>query len=312
MDKDLKIYINGHEGLVGSALVRKLREKNYRNIITVPFGVLDLRNQSDVNAFFKRERPNCVILAAAHVGGIEENIKFPADFMIDNILIEANTIKAAFESGVKKLIFISSSSIYPSLIDAPKEEDIFKGLPDKSNEGYSMAKLFGIKLCEMYHKQHNVNYFSVIPCNMYGKNDRFSGDSAHVIPAMIRNFHQAKENLNSHVSVWGTGQAMREFLYVDDFADCCISLMEIDDWIGSCVNIGSGEYIPICELAQMVKRVVGYRGDILFETEHPEGQVLRKIDTSKLDALGWKARTSLEDGLTETYHFYLDNLDKLR
>ncbi len=306
------IYISGYNGLVGSVLIQELKYRNYKNIITTSFQSLDLRDQAAVDSFFKKEHPEWVILAAAHVGGIEENIKYPADFMMDNLLIEANTIKAAFENGAKKLIFICSSSIYPSAITNPKEEDIFKGPPDKSNEGYSMAKLFGLKLCEMYHKQYGVDYFSVVPCNIYGKNDRFSGDGAHVIPAMIRKFHQAKQKSEPEVSIWGTGKAMREFLYADDFADCCISLLEMDSWIGPCINIGSKEYITIGELAYLVKRVVGYEGKIIFEKERPEGQILRKMDTTKLDALHWKPKTSLEDGLEETYRFYLDNLDSLR
>lgn len=312
MLKNKRIYIAGHEGMVGSALLRELQHRHYENIITVPLQSLDLRNQLAVNAFFEKEHPEWVILAAARVGGIEENVKSPVDFMTDNILIATNTIKAAFENGTKKLIFICSSSIYPSSISTPKEEDIFYGPPDKSNEGYSMAKLFGLKLCEMYHKQHNADYFSVIPCNMYGKNDRFSGNSAHVIPAMIQRFHQAKQNSAPFVSVWGTGKAMREFLYADDFADCCVSLLEMDGQIESAINIGSGEYITIFELAHLIKKVVGYKGEILFEKDRPEGQMLRKIDTTKLSALSWRAKTLMEDGLKETYHFYLDNLDNLR
>lgn len=312
MIQNTKIYVSGHEGLVGSALVRELQHRHYRNIVTVPFQNLDLRDQLSVNAFFKKEHPEWVILAAARVGGIAENVRTPADFMIDNLLMAANTIKAAFENGAKKLVFICSSSIYPSSVVAPKEEDIFMGPPDKSNEGYSMAKLFGLKLCEMYHKQCGADYFSVIPCNMYGQNDRFFGDSAHVIPAMINRFHHAKQNAEPSVSVWGTGKAMREFLYADDFADCCISLLETDTWAGPCINIGSGEYVTIGELARLVKRVVGYNGEILFEKDRPEGQILRKMDTAKLDAFHWKAKTSIEDGLKETYRFYLDNLDCLR
>ncbi len=312
MFRNTRIYVSGHEGMVGSALVQGLKQRNYKNIITAPFQALDLRSQSAVDAFFAEERPEWVILAAARVGGIEENIRYPADFMMDNLLIVANTVKAAFENGTKKLVFVCSSSIYPSSISTPNEEDVFNGPPDRSNEGYSMAKLFGLKLCEMYHKQHGVDYFSVVPCNMYGRNDRFSGDSAHVIPAMIRNFHLAKQYLRPNVSVWGSGKAMREFLYADDFSDCCISLLEMDTWVGPSINIGSGEYITIGELAHLVKKVVGYKGEILFEKDRPEGQMLRKMNTDKLSALDWKAKTLLEDGLKETYRFYLENTADLR
>lgn len=311
-EKSKTIYVCGHDGLVGSALIRELGCRDYKNIITSSFSNLDLRNQASVDLFFKDIHPEWVILAAAHVGGIGENIKFPADFMMDNILIEANTIKAAFENGTKKLIFICSSSIYPSIITSPKEDDIFKGPLDKSNEGYSMSKLFGLKLCEMYHRQYNVDYFSIIPCNIYGKNDRFTGNSAHVIPAMISKFHYAKENSLPFVSIWGTGRAMREFLYADDFADCCISLLEKDTWVGPWINIGSKEYITIKELAYLIKKVVGYEGEVIFEKDRPEGQMLRKMDTAKLEAFHWKSQTSLEEGLKKTYHFYLDNIGSLR
>lgn len=312
MKKSAKIYVGGHEGMVGSALMRELESREYKNVITVPFHKLDLRNQSAVDAFFKAERPEWVILAAARVGGIGENAKSPADFMLDNLLIAANTIRAAFDNGAEKLIFICSSSIYPASITAPKEEDVFKGPPDKSNEGYSLAKLFGLKLCEMYHKQHDVNYFSVIPCNIYGGNDRFFGDSAHVIPAMIHKFHQAKQNSEPFVSVWGSGKAMREFLYADDFADICISLLERNAWTGPSINIGSREYITIRELSYLVKKVVGYHGEIIFEEERPEGQMLRKMDLTKLCDLSWRAKTSIENGLRETYRFYLNNIENLR
>jgi len=232
--------------------------------------------------------------------------------MTDNILIETNVICAAFQNGSKNLIFFCSSNIYPSAIAYPKEEDIFQGSLNKSSEGYSLAKLFGLKLCEMYRIQHDLNYFSVIPCNLYGKGDRFIGNDAHVIPALLRNFHIAKEKCLPSVTVWGSGKAMREFLYADDLADCCLSLMETDEDIGPYINVGSGQYLTIPELAYLIKRIVGYNGNILFDDKYPEGQVLRKMNLEKLHAFHWKARKRIEDGLAETYRFYVDNIDHLR
>lgn len=306
------IYVSGHKGLVGSALARMLENAGYTNILTRSFAELDLRVQSRVDDFFQEEQPEYVILAAARVGGIAENQKYPADFMLDNILIETNVIRAAFKNSVKKLIFICSSSVYPSGIICPSEDDIFNGPLEKSNEGYSAAKLFGLKLCEMYHRQYGVNYFSVIPCNLYGPNDRFMGNSAHVVPSLIRKFHQAKIQKEPQVSIWGTGKAVRELLYADDMADICVALMEKDDWPGPCVNIGSQNYFTISELAQLVKQVVGYEGEIVFDRSYPEGQLLRKMDLTKLSSLYHFEVTPIKEGLAKTYQFYLDNFDNLR
>jgi len=312
MNKNQKVYVCGHEGLVGSALLQELKRRGYRSVLTRPFSELDLRNQSDVDRFFREERPDSVLLAAAHVGSITENNESPADFMTDNILIETNVIRAASANRAKNLIFFCSSNIYPSAIAYPKEEDIFQGKLNKSSEGYSLAKLFGLKLCEMYRRQYGLNYLSIIPCNLYGKHDRFIGDNAHVIPSLLRKFHIAKEKCLPSVTIWGSGKAMREFLYADDLADCCLSLLETDRDIGPYINVGSGQYLTIEELAYLTKRIVGYNGKILFDDKYPEGQAFRKMNLEKLHAFQWKAKKQIEEGLAETYRFYVNNIDHLR
>lgn len=311
MEKNTKIYIAGHRGLVGSALVRRLNYLGYNNLLVRTSYELDLRDQSRVDAFFQQEKPDYVLLAAARVGSIQENIRYPADFMTDNILIETNVMRASFQNGVRRLLYICSSSIYPAGLTCPSEEDLFQGPVHSSNEGYAYAKLFGLKLCELYRRQYGMEYFTVIPCNLYGKEDRFLGDSAHVIPAMIQRFHQAKtENLPS-ATVWGTGKAMREFLYADDFAEQCLQLLEEKD-TPSYINIGSGQYITIADLAELIKKVVGYKGEILFQAKRAEGMLLRKMDLSKMQPLHLCAKTGLEEGLSNTYQFYVQNLDRLR
>lgn len=307
-----RIYLAGHSGLVGSALLKKLKQKGYTNILVKTSAELDLRNQAEVDSFFDQEKPTAVFLAAARVGGIKENEVCPADFMIDNIQIETNVIKAAFQNQAQKLIFICSSSVYPSMISNPKEDDIFCGPLQASHEGYSAAKLFGLKLCEMYHRQYGANFFSVIPCNLYGANDRFIGDGAHVVPAMLHKFHEAKIHEEPIISVWGSGRAMREFLYVEDLADACINLMELNSWVGPWINVGSGQCVTIKELSTLIKKTVGYRGEIIFDNISPEGQLLRKMDISRIESLKWKAKTPIEEGLTKTYQFYLENLNFLR
>lgn len=312
LEKTDKIYLAGHNGLVGSALLKQLKQKGYTNILVKTSSELDLRSQERVNEFFFQEKPVVVILAAAYVGGIMENKMRPADFMTNNMQIEINVINAAFQNHTKKLIFVSSSSVYPSRIINPKEDDIFYGPLQNSHEGYSAAKLFGQKLCEMYYRQYGVNYFSVIPCNLYGENDRFIGDRANVIPALIHKFHNAKSKGTLSVSVWGSGQAMREFMYAGDLADACIKLMELDSWVGPWINIGSGQYYTINEISTLIKKTIDFRGEIIFDNIGPEGQFLRKMDISKIQGLKWKAKTQIEDGLAKTYQFYLNNLNYLR
>ena len=311
-NKEELIYVAGGYGMVGSSIISALRANGYSNIVSTSSKELDLRRQIEVENFFKLNKPAVVILAAAKVGGIQENIQFPADFITDNILIESNVIKTAFEVKVNTLMYICSSSIYPANCTEPKEDDLMKGNLDKSNEGYSLAKLFGVKMCEMYRKQYGVNYFSVVPCNLYGVNDRFRGNSAHVIPALITKFHNAKIKGEEKVSIWGTGNAMREFLYTEDFANCCIDLLAYNFTLPCVINIGSGNYLTIRELANKIKNVVGYKGEIEFNSDKPEGQYLRKMNLDQMRKLNLKTKTSLDEGIRRTYSFYVENEEFLR
>lgn len=307
-----RIYVAGGTGMVGASVVSALRGKGCTDIITTNSRELDLRRQNNVEEFFQKNTPSVVVLAAAKVGGVQDNLDFPADFISDNILIETNVIRTSFESGVKTLIYICSSSIYPTDCDEPKEEDLFKGNVNESNEGYSLAKLFGVKMCEMYRKQYGVNYISVVPCNLYGANDRFKGNSAHVIPSMIRKFHNAKINSEEKVTIWGTGNAMREFLYAEDFANCCVDLLSSESQLPSVINIGSENYLTIRELAYIIKKIVGYEGEVEFDASKPEGQFFRKMDLSRMHKLGLKAQTPMEEGLGRTYAYYLENQSDIR
>lgn len=307
MDKNSKIYVAGHRGLVGSALKRRLESKGYSNLILRTHKELDLANQQEVNEFFEREKPEYVFLAAAKVGGILANNTYPAEFIYENLMIEANIIHASYRYGVKKLLFLGSSCIYPKLAPQPlKEEYLLTGPLEETNEAYAIAKIAGIRLCKHYNQQYGTNFISVMPTNLYGPNDNFDLETSHVMPALIRKFYEAKINNEPEVIVWGTGKPLREFLHVDDMADACVYLMEnfnMDD-IGEFVNIGVGKDITIGELAELIKEIVGFKGEIRRDLSKPDGTPQKLLDVTKLNSLGWKAKISLKDGIKQTYECY--------
>lgn len=307
MQKNSKIYVAGHRGMVGSAIVRELERQGYTNIITRTHAELDLCRQADVERFFKEEMPEYVFLAAAKVGGIGTNSIHPADFMYDNILLEFNVINAAWKSGVKKLEFIGSSCIYPRLCDQPmKEEYLLTGSLEPTNEAYALAKIAGLRYCEYLNRQYGTGYISIMPCNIYGLNDNYSTKTSHVVPALIRRFHEAKENNYNEVTCWGDGSAYREFLYADDLANASVYFM--DNYTGSeTVNIGSGRDVTIKELTELVARVVGYDGKISWDTSKPNGMPRKLLDVSKATKLGWTYKTELEDGIRLAYEDFLNN-----
>ncbi len=306
MEKDAKIYVAGHRGLVGSAIVRELIEQGYNNIVTRNSSEVDLTNQHAVNEFFALEKPDYVFLAAAKVGGILANDSYPADFIYKNLMIEANVIHAAYQSSVKKLLFLGSTCIYPKLAPQPlKEEYLLSGPLEPTNEWYAVAKIAGIKMCQAYRAQHHCDFISAMPTNLYGPGDNFDLQSSHVLPALIRKFHEAKLTNAPFVTMWGTGSPKREFCHVDDCANACVFLMnEYSD--GEIVNIGVGEDISIKELGEMVKSIVGYEGDIEYDTSKPDGTPRKLVDVCRIMSLGWHANTSLEDGISSTYQWYLD------
>ncbi|WP_299760566.1 GDP-L-fucose synthase [uncultured Pontibacter sp.] len=301
MLKDSKIYVAGHRGMVGSAIVRKLQNEGFSNIITRTSKELDLRNQQSVEDFFAEEKPEFVFLAAAKVGGIQANNTFRAEFLYDNLMIEANIIQAAHKYGVKKLMFLGSSCIYPKLAPQPlKEEYLLTGPLEQTNEPYAIAKIAGIKLCEAYRDQYGSNFISVMPTNLYGYNDNYDLNNSHVLPALIRKFHEAKEEGAPSVTVWGTGSPRREFLFADDLAEACLYLME--NYNGrELVNIGTGEDITIKDLALLVKDIVGFEGELTFDTSKPDGTPRKLMDVSKLHSLGFKHSTTLEKGIKLAY-----------
>ena len=305
MNKDSRIYIAGITGMVGSAIFRKLTELGYTNIISLPRKNLDLTNQSQVNKFFERYKPEYVFLCAAKVGGIKANNEFKADFIYENIMIQSNIINSSKIFGVKKLLFLGSSCIYPKHCQQPiKEEYLLTGLLEPTNDAYAIAKIAGIKMCQSFNEQYGTNFISVMPTNLYGYNDNYDLNNSHVLPAMIRKFHEAKVNNNDKVEIWGDGSPMREFLFVDDLADACLFLM--NNYSGSeIVNIGTGEDITIKDLAYLVKEVVGFEGDIYFNTEMPNGTPRKLLDVSKLSDLGWKYKTNLKEGIQKTYIDYV-------
>lgn len=308
MNKESKIYVAGHRGLVGSAIVRRLKEQGYTNLILRTSKEVDLRDKEQVDNFFETEKPEYVFLAAAKVGGIVANNEYPADFIRDNLLIQTNVIDAAYRNNIEKLLFLGSTCIYPKLAPQPLKEDyLLTGELEPTNEPYAIAKIAGIKMCQSYNRQYGTKYISVMPTNLYGPNDNFDLHTSHVLPALIRKFHEAKEMNVPYVEVWGTGSPKREFLYSDDLADACVYLM--NNYVGNeIVNIGVGEDISIKELAQKVKAVVGYEGDIQFDTSKPDGTPRKLVDVTKLNSLGWKASTNLEDGLEKAYRWFLDNI----
>ena len=307
MEKSSKIYIAGHRGLVGSALVRNLESKGFTNIIKRTSKELDLRNQQAVQEFFKQERPEYVILAAAKVGGIHANNTYPAEFIYDNLMIQNNVIKAAHDFKVKKLLFLGSTCIYPKLAPQPiKEEYLLTGALEETNEAYAVAKIAGLEMCKFFKRQYGDNFISCMPTNLYGPNDNFDLQSSHVLPALIRKFHEAKVNHQPTVEVWGTGTPLREFIYVDDMADACIFLMENYDGEQH-VNIGTGEEVSIRQLAETVKEVVGFEGELIFNTNMPDGTPRKLTTVDKLHALGWKHKVSLKDGIQLAYDWFLKN-----
>lgn len=308
MNREAKIYVAGHSGLVGSAIMRKLAHHSYENIIYRTSGELDLRNQTDVNEFFATERPEYVFLAAAKVGGILANNNYPAQFIYDNLMIEANVIQAAYTYGVKKLLFMGSSCIYPKFALQPiKEEYLLTGELETTNAPYAIAKIAGIKMCQSYNRQYGTNYISVMPTNLYGPNDNFDLKNSHVLPALIRKFHEAKINKLPYVEIWGTGKARREFLHVDDLADACMFLMHNYDE-AELINVGIGSDILISELAELIAGVVGYTGNIIYNPNQADGTPRKLLDISKLMNLGWKHQISLLNGIADTYQWYVNNV----
>ena len=299
------IYIGGHRGMVGSAIKRALQEKGYTNLITRSSAELDLRNQQAVNDFFLEQQPQYVFLAAAKVGGIYANNTYRADFLYDNLLIETNIIHAAYRSGVQKLLFLGSSCIYPKAAPQPiKEQYLLSGPLESTNEPYAIAKIAGIKLCEAYRDQYGCNFISVMPTNLYGKGDNYHAQNSHVLPALLRRFHQAKESGAGEVVVWGSGTPKREFLYADDLAGACIYLMQHYNE-KELINIGTGKDISIAELAHLIKDIVGFKGTISFDSTKPDGTPRKLLDVSKLHALGWQHRTSLTEGIRLAYEDFL-------
>ncbi len=311
-----KIYIAGHRGLVGLAIFRSLKARGFTNLLIRTHKELDLTNQIAVQDFFKQERPDYVILAAGKVGGIHANNTYPADFIYQNTMIEANVINSAYMSKVKRLLFLGSTCIYPKAVEQPmREEAILTGVLESTNEPYALAKIAGIKLCESYNRQYGTDFRSVMPTNLYGINDNFHPENSHVIPALMRRFHEAKVNNEKAVVVWGTGNAMREFLYVDDMAAACLFVLELDEKtykantkpMLSHINIGTGVDVTIREMAETMKQVVGFEGELTFDTTKPDGAPRKLIDVTRLSDIGWEYTTELKEGLKKTYKWYLHN-----
>ena len=309
-----KIYVAGHQGMVGSSIVRNLKDKGYTNIVSRTHKELDLTNQANVSQFFEEEKPDQVYLAAAKVGGILANHTYPAEFIYINLMIEANIIHAAYKSGVKKLLFLGSSCIYPKLAHQPmSEEALLSGYLEATNEPYAIAKISGIKLCESYNRQYDVDYRSVMPTNLYGLGDNYHPENSHVIPALIRRFHEAKVNRNSSVMIWGSGKPRREFLYVDDMAEASVFVMELDQKkyqsqtqsMRNHLNVGFGSDISIHELAMTIKKVIGFEGEIQFDSKKPDGSPQKLMDITRLNQLGWFAKIDLESGLNKAYQDFL-------
>jgi len=323
VNRNASIFVAGSTGLAGSAIVRNLRAAGYGNLILPNRDRLDLLSQQDVAEFFRQHKPEYVFLAAAKVGGILANNSYPAEFIYSNLMIQTNVIHHAYLNGVKRLLFLGSSCIYPRLAPQPMTEDyLLTGPLEPTNEPYAVAKIAGIKMCEAYNRQYGTEFIAAMPTNLYGPGDNFHPDNSHVLPALIRRFHEAKEQALPRVVVWGSGTPRRELLYVDDMANGCIFLMELPGEQlaaellsypkSNFVNLGTGEDISIRELAEMVKEITGYRGDIVFDTSKPDGAPRKLQDVTRVNLLGWQARTDLHDGIEKTYQWYIDNHDKLR
>jgi GDP-L-fucose synthase len=309
MKQDSKIYVAGHRGLVGSAIVRKLRSEGYTNIISRTRSELDLTRQEKVEEFFNDERPHYVFLAAAKVGGIFANNTYAADFIYTNLAIETNIIHAAYLFEVKKLLFLGSSCIYPRQCPQPmKEEYLLSGYLEPTNEPYAIAKIAGIKMCESYNRQHGTHYISVMPTNLYGPGDNFDLETSHVLPALVRKFHEAKTEDHKEVVLWGTSSPRREFMHVDDLADASVYLMERYDET-DIINVGTGKDLTIRDLAELIGRIVGFEGRLTYDSTKPDGMPQKLLDVSKLRGLGWQAKISLEAGIAETYEWYMRNIE---
>ena len=318
MDTQPRIYVAGHRGLVGSAIVRTLQAQGHTNIVTRSHHELELTEQAQVRDFFRNERIDQVYLAAARVGGIHANNSYPAEFIYDNMMVEVNVVHEAWRSGVHKLLFLGSSCIYPRLAPQPiREDDLMSGALEPTNEPYAMAKIAGIKLCESYNRQYGTDYRSVMPTNLYGPGDNYHPENSHVIPALVRRFHEARLGNAPEVVIWGSGKPMREFLYVDDMAEASVFVMNLDhatydaytDPMHSHINVGTGQDVTIADLAHLVGEVVGYRGRIRFDTSKPDGTPRKLLDVYKLKALGWEARTPLREGLQRAYESFVDQLE---
>ena len=307
MEKNEKIYVAGHRGMVGSAIVRALEKNGYHNIVTKTHKELDLTRQDAVEAFFEKEKPDYVFLAAAKVGGIVANNEAPADFMYDNMILEMNVIHSAFKNNVKKLMFLGSSCIYPRMCPQPiKEEYLLTGSLEQTNEAYALSKISGLKYCEYLNRQYHTDYISVMPTNLYGPNDNYHPTHSHVLPALIRRFHEAKVSNLPYVTCWGTGKPLREFLYVDDLADACVFLM--NNYSGDeTVNLGTGKELTIKELTELVAKVIGYTGEIRWDASKPDGTPRKLLDVSKLESLGWHYKTELKEGIKLSYQDFLTN-----
>ncbi len=307
LEKDAKIYVAGHSGMVGSAIYRKLKQKGFINLITKTSAVLDLRNQKAVTNFFELTKPEYVFLAAAKVGGIIANNTYRADFLYDNLAIQNNVIHQAYLTGVKKLMFLGSSCIYPKLASQPlKEEYLLTGLLEETNEPYAIAKIAGIKMCDAYRSQYGCNFISVMPTNLYGYNDNYHPQNSHVLPALIRKFYEAKINATAAVTIWGSGTPMREFLFADDLADACFFLMQNYNE-PNLVNVGTGIDLTIKDLALLIKKVIGYQGNLIFDSTKPDGTPRKLMDVTKLHNLGWQHQTDLESGIKLAYQDFLTN-----
>lgn len=312
MDTHAKVYVAGHNGLVGSAIIRALQDRGFDNLVLRSSQELDLRRQQAVDAFFAAEKPEYVFLAAAKVGGIHANNTYRAEFLYDNLMIEANVIHSAYQHQVNKLLFLGSSCIYPKLCSQPMQEEyLLTGFLEPTNEPYAIAKIAGLKLCENYARQYGVNFISAMPTNLYGINDNFDLANSHVLPALMRKFHEAKANNAPTVTIWGTGTPLREFLYVDDLADALLFLMDHYDE-PDFVNVGTGQEISIKELALTLKAVVGYEGTLTFDASKPDGTPRKLLDVSRLNTAGWQAETQLKEGIEKTYAWFIKNYDSIR
>ncbi|MEG1930736.1 MAG: GDP-L-fucose synthase [Anaerovorax sp.] len=313
MNKNEKIYVAGHKGLVGSAIVRNLKAKGFHNLVLRSHSQLDLTDAVAVESFFAEEKPDYIFLAAAKVGGIQANSLYGADFFYINSMLQNNVIHGAYQHGVKKLLFLGSSCIYPKLCPQPMAEDaLLSGYLEETNEAYAIAKIAGLKMCQYYNKQYGTNFISCMPTNLYGTNDNFDLENSHVLPALLRKFHEAKVANLPAVEIWGTGAPLREFMHVDDMADACVFLMEnyegvgADGSINTHVNIGTGEEVSIKELALLIREAVGYEGELVFNKNMPDGTPRKLLDVTKLKTLGWQSKISLKEGIAATYRWYVE------